>query len=146
MAEAVSSELATGPAIGLSASRGRMAAFLAIVTLMLAGPVVEQVFGVQTTLLRSWTMFSAIGLGVVDASFAEKKPDGQLIPVDRFKLLKEPRDGKPKRIENADELTAIVRRICQALGPDTDLRVSARRAVRSGWATLRSDGDNACRN
>ncbi|TIV63478.1 MAG: hypothetical protein E5V89_31395 [Mesorhizobium sp.] len=70
----------------------RLFAFVAIAGFMIAGPVAEQVLGVQTAGLRSWTMFSAIGMGVIDASFEIRQPDGTLVPLDRFELLGARRD------------------------------------------------------
>ncbi|WP_071030961.1 hypothetical protein [Mesorhizobium sp. LCM 4576] len=69
MADIISIRTSAEPAGALSGGRLRLIAFVAIAAFMIAGPVAEQVFGVRTALLRSWTMFSAIGLGVIDASF-----------------------------------------------------------------------------
>ncbi|MDX8520871.1 hypothetical protein [Mesorhizobium dulcispinae] len=68
VADVVSIRVSAKPAGRVSAGRLRFFAFMAIAAFMIAGPVAEQVFGVRTALLRSWTMFSAIGLGVIDAS------------------------------------------------------------------------------
>ena len=81
------------------AGRLRLVAFLVIAAFMVGSPAAEQVFRLHTTLLRSWTMFGGIGLGVIDASFAIRQPDGTLVPLDRFEMLGTPRDGKLKRIE-----------------------------------------------
>ncbi|RVC71475.1 hypothetical protein EN766_26800 [Mesorhizobium sp. M2A.F.Ca.ET.046.02.1.1] len=51
---------------------------MAIAGFMIAGPAAEQVFGVQSPWLRSWTMFSAIGLDVIDASFEIRGPTARL--------------------------------------------------------------------
>lgn len=111
---------------------------------MLAGPVTEQILGLRTTFWRSWTMFSAIGIGLIDVSFASRSPDGTLTPVDRFRLLGAKPDGKLRRIENADELAAVIQRLCAALAPGADLRVTARQATSQGWQMLRTEAQNAC--
>lgn len=128
----------------MSAGRLRLLAFMAIAAFMIAGPAAEQVFGVQTAWLRSWTMFSAIGLGVIDASFEVRRPDGALVPLDRFEMLGAPRDGRLKWIQNREELASVTRRLCAAAGQGADIRVRARQATRSGWQTIHADAENAC--
>ena len=144
MADIVSTRVGAEPAGRLSAGRLRFFAFIAIAAFMIAGPVAEQVFGVQTPLLRSWTMFSAIGLGVIDASFEIRQPDGTLVPLDRFVMLGARRDGTLKRIESREELASVIKRLCTAAGQGVDIRVRARLAARNGWQIIRTDADNAC--
>lgn len=117
---------------------------MAIAAFMIAGPAAEQVFGVRTTLLRPWTMFSAIGLGLIDTSFEIRQPDGALVPLDRFELLGTPRNGRLKRIESREELASAIKRLCAAAGQGADIRVRARQAVRSGWEIVHTDAQNAC--
>ncbi len=91
-------------------------------------------------------MFSAIGLGVIDARFELRQADGALAPLDRFELLKASHNGKLKRIETRDELAAIVERLCEAAGQGADIRVHARQATREGWRPLHAGETNACRD
>lgn len=144
MTDVVSTGIAARPEGSIRAARLRLGLFLSIAAVMIAGPVAEQVFGLRTAAVRSWTMFSAIGLGIIDVSFAARQPDGTLTPIDRFDLLAARRDRKLKRIEDREELDWIIDRLCSALGPDADLRVTARQATRSGWQTIRTDEQNAC--
>ncbi|MDX8442213.1 hypothetical protein [Mesorhizobium australafricanum] len=144
MAVIISIRTGAEPAGRLSAGRLRFLAFIAIAAFMIAGPAAEQVFGVQTALLRSWTMFSAIGLGVIDASFEISRPEGALVPLDRFEMLDAPRDGRLKRIESREELASIVKRLCTAAGQGADIRVRARQAARGGWQIIHTDAENAC--
>lgn len=146
MAELVSTGVSARPAGWISAGRLRLAAFLVIAAFMIAGPAAEQVLGLRTKLLRSWTMFSEIGFGVIDASFAIRQPDGTLVPLDRFEMLGAPRDGKLKRIEDRAELASIIERLCAAAGQGADIRVSARQAGRDGWRIVHADTRNACTN
>ena len=111
---------------------------------MVGSPAAEQVFRLRTTLLRSWTMFGGIGLGVIDASFAIRQPDGTLVPLDRFEMLGTPRDGKLKRIESSTELASIIKRLCATAGQGADIRVSARQARHDGWRIVHADTRNAC--
>lgn len=144
MADIISIRTGAEPAGRLSAGRLRLIAFAAIAAFMIAGPVAEQVFGVRTALLRSWTMFSAIGLGVIDASFEIRRPDGALVPLDRFEMLGAPRNGGLKWIQNRDGLASVIKRLCTAAGQGADIRVRARQGTRDGWQTIHSDAQNAC--
>ncbi|WP_320277647.1 hypothetical protein [Mesorhizobium captivum] len=144
MADVVLARISAEPAGRVSAGRLRFFAFMAIAAFMIAGPAAEQVFGVRTALLRSWTMFRAIGLNVIDASFEVRRPDGALFPLDRFKMLGAPRNGRLKRIESRDELASVIKRLCTAAGQGADIRVRARQATRSGWQTVHTDAENAC--
>jgi hypothetical protein len=56
MTDAVSTLLSARPARWLSPGRLRLALFVAIAACMIAGPVIEQVFGNRSPLLRSWTL------------------------------------------------------------------------------------------
>ena len=140
MADIVSIRVSARPAGRVSAGRLRLVAFIAIAAFMIAGPAAEQVFGVRTDWLRSWTMFSAIGVGVIDASFEIRRPDGALVPLDRFEMLGAPRDGKLKWIQNREELASVIKRLCTAAGPGADIRVRARQAARSGWQVIHKIG------
>ena len=144
MADTVATGISAEPAGSMTARRIRLAVFIAIAAFMLTGPVAEQMLGTRSTFWRSWTMFSAIGLGLVDASFQTRQPDGTLRPLDRFATLDARRDRKVRRIVGADELTTLIERLCQALGPEADLRVKARLAMRQGWQIIRTDDRNAC--
>jgi len=128
----------------IPARRIRLLAFLAIVAFMLAGPVIEQFAGTRTVFWRSWTMFSGIGIGLVDASFSVRQPDGTSAPIDRFAVLDERRNGKLRRIETSEELTSIIEQLCAALGSGADLRVKARQATRDGWRVINTREQNAC--
>jgi hypothetical protein len=131
------------PAERLSARRWRLIAFIAIAAFMVGGPVAEQIGGLRSPYIRSWIMFSAPGIGLVDASFTIRQADGSFARLDRFDALGEQRDGKLRRI-NRDELTEIITRLCAAEGPGADIRVVARLAVRKGWRTLEAGDQNVC--
>jgi hypothetical protein len=122
----------------------RLIAFTALAAFMIAGPVAEQIFGVRTALLRSWTMFSAIGLGVIDVSFEIRRPDGALVPLDRFEMLGAPRDGRLKWIKGREDLASVIKRLCTVAGQGADIRVRARLGAHNGWQTIHSDAQNAC--
>ena len=142
MTDAVSTDLSARPAG--SAVRLRLVLYMAIAAFMVTGPVIEQGFGARTAFWRSWTMFSAIGLGVIDVSFFVRQQDGTLVPLDRFATLGGRPGGKFKRIEDTKELTALVLQLCATLGPGADLRVTARQATREGWQVISTDERNVC--
>lgn len=144
MTDTISTGILRGRAGSIPARRIRLVMFLAIAAFMLAGPVIEQFVGTRTVFWRSWTMFSGIGIGVIDASFSVRQPDGSSMPVDRFAALDERRNGKLRRIETTEELTAIIQRLCAALGSGADLRVKARQATRDGWRVVTMGEQNAC--
>lgn len=144
MVDAVSTGLTAQPASSVRARHVRLVLFLAIAAFMLAGPVIEQALGTRTVFWRSWTMFSGIGLGLIETSFTTRAPDGTSRPLDRFAVLGVPLGGKLKRIEDADELTSIIERLCAVLGSGADLRVVARLATRGGWRIIRTEKQNAC--
>ncbi len=144
MADIVSIRAGAEPAGRVSAGRLRLVAFIAIAAFMIAGPAAEQIFGVRSEWLRSWTMFSAIGMGVIDASFEIRQSDGALVPLDRFEMLSARRDGKLKWIQNREELASVIKRLCATAGQGADIRVRARQAARSGWQIIHTDAENAC--
>ncbi|BCM18914.1 hypothetical protein [Mesorhizobium sp. J8] len=144
MADIISIRTGAEPAGRLSPARLRLIAFMAIAAFMIAGPVAEQVFGVRTALLRSWTMFSAIGLGVIDASFEIRRPDGALVSLDRFEMLGAPRNGRLKWIQSREDLASVIKRLCAVAGQGADIRVRARLGTRGGWQTIHTDAQNAC--
>lgn len=144
MTDILATGISTEPAGSVPARRVRLILFLAIAVFLLAGPMIEQVFGQRTAFWRSWTMFSGIGIGLVDASFAIPQPDGSLKPVDRFATLDEKRNGKLRRIETSEELMSIIARLCASLGAGADLRVKARQATRDGWRVINPGEQNAC--
>lgn len=139
----LSPQQVAAPAGRLSARRWRLIAFVAIAAFMVGGPVLEQIGGVRSPYIRSWIMFSAPGIGLVDASFTIRQADGTFAKLDRFDALGEPRNGKLRRI-GREELTEVITRLCSAEGPDADIRVVARLAVRKGWLTLETGAQNVC--
>lgn len=144
MTDVLSTGISTEPAGSLPARRVRLIIFMAIAAFMLAGPVIEQLVGTRTVFWRSWTMFSGIGIGLVDATFSSRQPDGSLMPIDRFAVLDERRNGKLRRIETTEELTSIIAQLCASLGAGADLRVKARQATREGWRIINMGEQNAC--
>ena len=143
MSEIVSPGIATRPA-AVSAYRLRLVAFAVVSAVIIGGPVAKQVFGLETVAFRSWIMFSTPGLGMIEAKFSIRAADGSLMPLDRFELLGERRNGKLRRIETQGELDAVTKRLCAAAGQGADIRITARRAETSGWRVIEDGAGNVC--
>jgi hypothetical protein len=133
----------------VSRERLRGASFAALALAVALAPAANQVLGVgKGLLLRSWRMFAGPGVGFVDARFALRLPDGSEQPLDRYAVLGlEPPRSAPsgvRRPRGKDEFQALVRRLCERLGPGADLRAQARVAARYGWRTVDLGGRNLC--
>ncbi len=128
--------------------RGRLAAFTALFLWMAFSPIHGQVFGGQSLLFHPWTMFSGASHAVVAATFSERLPDGSERPIDRFSLLgHESRRAAPRalrRISGTTGVYEVARRLCDALGPEADVRVRSRVATRDGWRPGYTGESNVC--
>ena len=128
--------------------RVRLAAFTTLFLWMAFSPIRGQVFGDQSLPFHSWTMFSSVGLGVVAATFSERLPNGRERPIDRFSLLGyESRRTAPRafrHISGTAGVYKVARRLCDALGPEADVRVRSRVATRDGWRPGYTGESNVC--
>jgi hypothetical protein len=126
----------------------RLAAFVVLVGFMAFGPCYRQALGGRSRVFRPWWMFAGMGLGVVEAHFFERRPDGSERPIDRFALLGHgdaqhaPRELR--RLVGREATLALARRLCDAVGPGADVRARARIATRAGWRALESGEQNLC--
>jgi len=126
----------------------RLAAFVALVAYMAFGPCYRQVLGGRSHVFRSWRMFSGIGIGVVDARFAERLPDGSERRLDRFAVLgyrdpyRAPR--AVRRLAGRDATAELARRLCAAFGAGADVRAYSRIATAGGWEPLDDGARNLC--
>ena len=132
----------------MTCKRLRALAFAALALWIALGPASRQVFGGEGRLLRSWRMFYDPGLGLVDARFAVRAPDGRETPVDRYALLglAPPRaaPGAVRRPRGRTEFEGLARQLCARLGAGADLRGRARLAAREGWRPLEDGARNLC--
>ena len=128
--------------------RMRIVIFALFTSWMIMGPFYRQVLGGQNKMFRQWTMFSAIGLNLIDARFYQEHEDGSLQVLDRFSLL----SGKEHdlssralwRIVGVRELRRVEDAICGALPPPKILKTKARIATRHGWFQLPETEQNQC--
>lgn len=128
--------------------RLRLAAFLAVLAFMLFGPFWTQVLGRESRLFRKWTMYHRSGIGVVDATFVRRLPDGTREELDRFAVLEiaKPRTEAEQvwRMKGQRQTWEVAQSLCRALGSDADVRVVAREATYGGWEELYRGERNLC--
>jgi hypothetical protein len=134
-----------------AARAARTVAFTLCSAWIVAGPLALQVFGTRgpgARYLRSWEMFGGRALGVIEARFFERGPDGTLLPLDRFQLL-----GHPDRHDAPESLRVILgeanardigRRLCKVLGRRADVRIVARRSTAAGWVPAILETERIC--
>ena len=118
----------------------RSLVFAVLFLWMAVGPFYRQVLEVHNDLthyVREWSMFSARGIGFVEARYFQIMPDGSEQDLDRFELLGFPDPRKAPgwlwRIPHSGKARDIAIQLCAKLGPDADVRVISRRATTRGW-------------
>jgi hypothetical protein len=120
--------------------RLRLTVFCVIALFMILGPLYRQVLGGEHWFFRPWIMFTETGNDIVLAEFYEISADGKRARLDRFKILgysdpdRAPR--KVREIRNIDELGQVEDILCERLGPNAHIEVTARIAKRQGWQNL----------
>lgn len=116
----------------------RTVAFLLIAIFMLIGPVYRQVMGGDNRFFRNWIMFSTIGVGIVDARFAQLMDDGSEIALDHHEILA----GKYRKTRRSNiwliqnrygGARAVAASLCKVLGPEARIKINSRVATRIGW-------------
>ncbi len=141
------SSIETGP--GWAGRVGvRHVLFLGAAAAILLGPAERQVFG-RNGLFHGWTMYSRVGLGLIQVDYRVRAADGVERRVDRHALLGSPSrrdEGRyyMKKIGTIAAAEKVGRELCQKLGPGTDLRLYAKKAVRRGWKPLAAGEENLC--
>jgi hypothetical protein len=126
----------------------RAVCFVVLAVWIIGGPIYRQVLDRPAPLLFAWHMFHKRGLDVVEARFERQLPDGRRERIDRLRALGFARawDAKleRRRIVGADGLRRAIAELCAKLAPGTDLRVSARLAIREGWRELERGDHDVC--
>lgn len=121
----------------------RTAAFALFALLVLFGPFGPQILQISYPLLRPWTMFSAVGVGILKGEFIATGRDGverRLTPLQVLGLDHYPVGlsfEHPMVVESPDD----VRKIAQGFCADNDVDLAFRGFVggRQGWQTLEAD-------
>ena len=125
----------------------RLVATVLLTAWMVVGPVLGQGFHVNRPWLTAWHMYRTWGTGVLEVRMVQRTPDGD-VPVDRLQLLGHDSwvaAGPDRLVARKDKLERQIARVCDALGPDADLRVFAREGILHGWKPTRTGKTNACR-
>lgn len=127
--------------------RLRAVALAAGLIYVLGAPALVQVFGAPLgPVLRSWRMYRKVGLDLCEVRYTQRMADGRTIPLDRWEILKVPRDAirfdishlvKPRAVQD------VGRQLCEAL-PGADVRARARCATPDGWATRMTGEERLC--
>ncbi len=139
---------AAKPTAGLIA---RSLVFAVLTLWMFGGPFYVQVLDQHnkyTRYLRVWSMFSARGIGFVEARFFQLMPDGTRRDLDRFELLGYHRPRKAPgwlwRLADRGKVRNTVTLLCVKLGPGADVRVISRRATTRGWRPELNGSEEWC--
>ena len=121
----------------------RVVAFTLLMVYVVFSPFYKQVLKGKSRALRSWQMYHIRGLGICDAKFYIRHPDGRIEHVDYFKILDYDKLVKlhhhSRRIMGEKGVLEVAQRLRQKVGNDVDLRVNARIGTRDGWQTLYAD-------
>ena len=121
----------------------RAVAFTLLMLYTVFGPFYKQVLKGKSRVFRPWQMYHIRGLGICDAKFYIRHPDGRIEHVDYFKILDYDKLVKlhhhSRRIKGGKGVLEVAQRLRQKVGNDVDLRVNARIGTRDGWKTLYTD-------
>ena len=115
---------------------------------MMVGPFYRQVLDGKSGVFRAWKMFQGASLGVIDARFFRRLPDGTEVELDRFEVLGY---AKPRQaplwlwcMRSETDVERVVGELCRKLGPGADIRVVSRHASREGWVPGHRGRRNLC--
>lgn len=120
----------------------RAAAFLAFAAFIVFGPFAAQVLHVRHAFARPWTMFSEIGVGILDGEFSATARDGsvaaltplQVLSAERYPLIRS--IHFPLRVVEDGDLRKFADRYCAE--HDVRLAFSGRVGTRQGWRDLKA--------
>lgn len=117
------------------------AAYLAAAAFIVAAPLVPQLLGYQTPALRSWRMFSGVGLGMLRGEFIVITGDAEAreSPLQFFGLERYP-VGEFYRFDRLvlrhGDLERIAAARCAELPPGARLSYVGEVGILEGWTTL----------
>ena len=128
----------------------RPAVLLLIGGWIVLSPAYRQVFGGRSEWFPRWVMFHGFGRDVCDVRFfTVSEDDPELQPLDRFEVLDRKRSWSTSkslvRMGNKTAVERVTQKLCSALGPDADVRVSARCGSRGKWRVKKKTDTNACK-
>ena len=124
-------------------SRLRAVIFGLVLAYISIGPLYKQVLHGRSDAFRAWQMFHLRGLGVCDARFYARFPDGRVEPIDRYKVLgykgcmDAPLDIR--RFRGEADIRRVGYLLRNRIGEGIEVCVTARVATRNGWEELLTD-------
>lgn len=131
----------------------RLIIFLLIAAFMVVGPVYRQIFDGSSKIFRSWTMFSGIGRGVVDARFTLVLDNGSEVEIDYLSFLAPDAESyrdMPRNTwrirESAGGAIEVAERLCEHMKEDAVLKIYSRVATKRGWDIEFSGDEFACKD
>ena len=131
----------------------RFVVFVLITAFMVVGPIYRQVFDGKNRIFRSWTMFSGIGTGIVDAHFTYVEDDGSEVLLDRYEILGLSRNKKNNNPKNSRSIRMnhggalqVAERICGKMEEGSVIKIYARVATKRGWATIHNGSALNCKS
>ena len=112
-------------------------------------PGYRQVLGGRSLWFPRWVMFHGFGRNVCDVKFFQTEDGGEtLTPLDRFEVLDRERKWSGNkslvRMDNKLAVESVGLRLCRAMGPDADVRATARCGSRGTWITKLVAKKNLC--
>jgi hypothetical protein len=125
----------------------RTVAFCAFTALIVLGPFMAQVLGVRNGLLRPWTMFAAVGVGILSGEFQAVGHDGTVVrlsPLQVFGAKRYPAmlsTQFPLRVENPGDLYKFAEAYCAT--HRVTLSYVGHVGSRQGWQALH--GEDICK-
>ena len=131
------------PSSAPKAHWGRAVAFYVLGAIILLGPVYGHFFATGSAKYLGWKMFSRKATNFCSARFV----DAQGEPLERYAVLKAPRDPrrrkKSKRFRDVPAVERVGQSMCKAIGKGATVGMIAHCAQPDGWSV--SVKDNVCR-
>ena len=130
--------------------RLRGVVFCLIASMMLWGPFYRQVLFGRSVIFQRWAMYpNNKHRHLYAVEFRIRTQAGE-VPIDHFKLLGIPRGRHVSpphlwKIARESDLWELVQRICDASGPEADIRLYARLVTYAGWSPVAQGERNICR-
>jgi hypothetical protein len=123
--------------------------FILFFAFIFMGPLLRQVIGIDSNLFRPWIMFRGTGTGIRDVQFTVHHPNGDKEKINRYQLLgyENSQAEIPSyvwRMENEQNVRDVAELICSALDESSDLRVTSRIGIRTGWVEEFNGEHNFC--
>ena len=128
---------------------GRTVAATLLLAYVAIGPAYRHITQRRVEIFVQWKMFRYFGSDVCQVKFSEHRAGGEVVPLNRYELLElGPWQEIPVRtrlIKNPRKAAGWAAPMCDALGPDADIRVATRcGSGRRGWLAKNTGDVNLC--